>query len=205
MAMSGREFIFSAEGVSQPGWWSYRSLPKAALDTALLLAALPFTLPVFAAIWLAIRIDSPGPALLRVTCVGRNGKTFRQYRFRCIRVESTGNGQSSAESDPQLTSLGSFLIRSSLNHLPQILNVLRGEMALVGPRPLRAVSQDRIQLRIASLVYTRPGILNPSILNATPETTAHECDAIDLAYAHGVSLRLDMRVLRRALGAIFRG
>jgi len=112
---------------------------KRVLDVAASLLLLFFTLPLFLLAALAIRLDSQGPVFYKQERVGRYGRNFYIYKFRTMRVdaESVGGPQWAAVADPRITRIGAFLRRTRIDELPQILNVLKGEMSFVGPRPER--------------------------------------------------------------------
>ena len=111
-------------------------LAKRGMDLALTLAVLPLALPLMAAIALWVRLDSPGPALFRQQRVGRAGRLFRIHKFRTMRVQPDGAGpQITAQGDARITPAGRWLRRAKLDELPQLIDVLRGDMSLVGPRP----------------------------------------------------------------------
>ena len=111
-------------------------LRRRAFDLLIAVVALVLALPVLLAIAVAIRIDSPGPILFRQTRGGINGRPFRMYKFRTMTVtENDGAITQATRGDPRITQVGRRLRQTSLDELPQLLNVIRGEMSLVGPRP----------------------------------------------------------------------
>jgi lipopolysaccharide/colanic/teichoic acid biosynthesis glycosyltransferase len=129
-------------------------LIKRAFDLAGAAAVLVLTAPLFAAIALAIKLTSPGPVLFRQTRIGRDGKPFEICKFRSMVPDAEArkselqelneaSGLFKMADDPRITGIGRILRKTSLDELPQLLNVLRGEMSLVGPRPL-VVDEDRI-------------------------------------------------------------
>jgi len=135
-------------------------LAKRGMDLALTLAVLPLTLPLMAAIALWVRLDSPGPVLFRQQRVGRGGRLFSIHKFRTMRVQPDGAGpQITAQGDARITRAGRWLRRAKLDELPQLIDVLRGDMSLVGPRPevprYMALYPPEARARILSV---RPGI-----------------------------------------------
>jgi lipopolysaccharide/colanic/teichoic acid biosynthesis glycosyltransferase len=104
------------------------------MDLALVLLASPFIILVWAAIAIAIYLDSPGPVLFRTIRVGRDGEPFEMFKFRKMRLDSAGHPVTLAN-DERFTPIGRFLTATRLDELPNVINVLRGEMRLVGPRP----------------------------------------------------------------------
>ena len=113
------------------------------MDLLLSIPALFVLLPLMGVIALLIRHDSPGPAIYRQERLGKNGKPFTLYKFRSMRMDAEKNGAKWASSnDDRCTKLGSKLRQFRLDELPQLINIIRGDMSLVGPRPERAVFYD---------------------------------------------------------------
>ena len=108
---------------------------KRAMDVGLCLLALPLALPLMALIALAVKADSPGPVLFRQQRVGRGGVPFRILKFRSMRLHDGSGPQVTAAGDARVTRVGRWLRRTKLDELPQLINVLKGDMSLVGPRP----------------------------------------------------------------------
>lgn len=136
-----------------------RDVAKRAMDLVLTVAALPLALPLMAVVALWVRLDSPGPALFRQERVGRGGQLFRIHKFRTMQVHDGGGPQLTAASDARITKAGRWLRRTKLDELPQLIDVLKGDMSLVGPRPevprYMALYPDEARRQILSV---RPGI-----------------------------------------------
>jgi putative colanic acid biosynthesis UDP-glucose lipid carrier transferase len=186
------------------GW---RMLAKTALDRALAGALLLLLAPLMVLIAVAIRLDSPGPALFRQWRGGRSGVPFEILKFRTMRVTGEAAPLPAAPDDRRVTRLGRLLRRTSLDELPQLLNVLKGEMSLVGPRP-HALAHDRLYARLlpdyAARYRVRPGITGLAQvegLRGEPTSLAAMAARLsrDLAYIDGWSLGLDLRLLLRTL------
>jgi exopolysaccharide biosynthesis polyprenyl glycosylphosphotransferase len=190
-------------------------LLKRAFDIVVASAILVLFGPIISAIALAIRLDSKGPVFFRQVRVGRNGEHFWMVKFRSmvsdadtlkeqLRSDSeVGDGLFKIADDPRVTAVGRFLRRSSLDELPQIFNVLRGEMSLVGPRPL-IVEEDA---KIVGLARTRleltPGMTGPwQILGL--RLPLHEMVEIDFRYVSNWSLWLDLKLLLRTVSYTLR-
>jgi lipopolysaccharide/colanic/teichoic acid biosynthesis glycosyltransferase len=145
---------------------------KRAMDLALTLAALPLALPLMAAIALWVRLDSPGPAFFRQPRVGRGGRLFRIHKFRTMRAQSPGGAgpQVTAAGDTRITRAGRWLRRTKLDELPQLIDVLAGDMSLVGPRPevprYMALYPDEARRLILSV---RPGITDRAAIEFRDE------------------------------------
>ena len=142
---------------------------KRAMDLGLTLAALPLVLPLMAAIALWVRLDSSGPALFRQPRVGRGGRLFRIHKFRTMRAQG-GGPQVTAAGDARITRAGRWLRRTKLDELPQLIDVLAGDMSLVGPRPevprYMALYPDEARRLILSV---RPGITDRAAMEFRDE------------------------------------
>lgn len=115
----------------------YRKFGKRAIDTVLSLLALVILSPLLLITAIAIRLSSPGPVLFRQQRLGLHGKEFTIYKFRSMTVgaEHTGSGVYSGKGDARVTKVGRFIRATSIDELPQLVNVIKGDMAIVGPRP----------------------------------------------------------------------
>ena len=184
--------------------------------------------PLFAVLALRVRLGSPGPVFYRHERVGLNGKAFKLIKFRTMYLEhcvgdtyggTAADGElrrlleDSAASeeferthkladDPRVTKFGSFLRRTSLDELPQLLNVLRGEMSLVGPRPVTEAELARYHDDVVTLLSFRPGVTGYWQINGRSLTTYDERVWLDLAYVRGWSLKLDVAVLGKTAWAL---
>lgn len=171
---------------------------KIAQDRVLAVFLLLLLFPLLALISLAIRLDSPGPALYRQTRVGRAGKHFQIVKFRTMRIDAEADGaRFAAEGDPRVTRVGRFLRKARLDELPQLLNVLRGEMSFVGPRPERPEFVMELQEKIPYYylrTVVRPGITGwAQIRYPYGETIKEHREKLehDLYYIKNISLTLD--------------
>lgn len=160
--------------------------------------------PLLGAIALAVCLESPGPALFCQTRYGLRGEPFTCLKFRTMRVQENGAVVVQAQrQDPRITPLGAFLRKSNLDELPQLLNVFRGEMSLVGPRPHAAAHNEHYRGRVQA--YMRRHALKPGItgwaqvlgLRGATETDAKMADRVraDLDYIRNWSLHLDLKIL----------
>ena len=162
--------------------------------------------PVLALIAVAIRIESPGPALYVDERVGLNGRNFRAYKFRSMTVgaRQRGLGLEVARDDDRITRTGRFLRTWSLDELPQLINVLLGDMSLVGPRPTVPSQVARYTDAQRRRLAVRPGITGLAQVsgrNAIPWSRRIE---LDLHYVDHWSIRLDLRILWRTLAVVIR-
>jgi lipopolysaccharide/colanic/teichoic acid biosynthesis glycosyltransferase len=135
------------------------------LDLVLVLPALLILWPLLLLLGLGVKLTSPGPALFIQERVGRGGVTFRLLKFRSMRVAAPGSGALvTGRDDPRITALGRFLRRTKLDELPQLWNVVRGDMSLVGPRPEVPRYVASYSERQRSVLAVRPGITDPATL-----------------------------------------
>lgn len=188
-----------------------RLLLKSLEDLVLSSLILLFAAPVLLLIALAIRIDSPGPIFFRQERNGWNGKTFRIWKFRSMHVHQPEGGvvKQAEKDDPRITRVGRFIRRTSLDELPQIFNVITGDMSLVGPRPHAVQHDEEYSLRIS--VYMARHNIKPGITGLAQvrghrgETRNVEQMALrvesDIEYINNWSIWLDLSILLRTFGA----
>ena len=179
---------------------------KRLLDLAVASAALLLSLPLWPVIVLAIRLDSRGPAFFHQERVTKDGRIFRMHKFRTMRTGDHGLDTSSPffklDSDPRLTRVGGFLRRFSLDELPQLWNVITGEMSIVGPRPLPA-DQVAANSDLLSPRHIVPaGVTGWWQINGRSRVTAEEALRLDLFYIENWSPTLDLYILLKTFGAI---
>ena len=185
------------------GLKGYRRL-KRGLDV---LVAVPFLLllaPLLLLLAFLIRVDSPGPVLFRQQRVGLGGRQFAILKFRSMVADaSKRGGYQTADGDPRITGVGRWLRRSSLDELPQLLNVLSGDMSLVGPRPDVPAQQDLYAQRDWDLrCSVRPGITGLAQASLRSAATPEQRLALDLRYVLQQSIGLDLLVLVRTVGQV---
>ncbi len=170
-----------------------------ALDVILAAAGLVVTSPVLLAAAVAIRLDSPGPVFYRHVRVGEDGAPFELWKLRTMVVgaEHQGAGLYIEDRDPRITRVGWFLRRFSLDELPNLFNVLQGEMSVVGPRPTVAVQVDRYTPHQRRRLEVKPGITGWAQVNGRTSLPWPERIELDVWYVEHRSLRLDLRILAR--------
>lgn len=195
--------MFSVSRRPLDGWgWLIKGIEDGILITLLT----PVVLPVCLLIALAIKLDSPGPVLFRQRRKGFNGREFMVYKFRTMRAADsvpTGVTKATLRDDPRITFVGNILRCTSLDELPQLFNVLRGEMSIIGPRP-HAVDHDEQFARIIRQYYSRhrvrPGITGWAQVNGLRGTIEEDAQirrrvAHDLWYIENWSIFFDLRIL----------
>jgi lipopolysaccharide/colanic/teichoic acid biosynthesis glycosyltransferase len=169
------------------------------LDAVLAAALLLITSPLLALAALAIRLESRGPVFYRQLRVGRDGEQFELWKLRTMvrGAEAMGAGIYVLEGDARITRVGRLLRRFSLDELPNLVNVLRGEMAIVGPRPTVQEQVDRYTDRQLRRLEVRPGITGWAQINGRTSLPWPERIELDVWYVEHRSLRLDLRILAR--------
>ncbi|WP_448592801.1 sugar transferase [Thermoflexus hugenholtzii] len=190
----------------EDGLWRLFELTLAIIGLALLLALLP-------ALALTIRLDSPGPVFYRQWRVGYRGRPFLIWKLRTMYTDAEADGRArwAVPEDPRVTRVGRWLRRHRLDELPQVLNVLKGEMSLVGPRPERPEIEVELRKRIPGherRYEVRPGIFSLSMLHVGYVDSLEKARARlhdDLLYISQRSLRMNLRILGQGLAHSFRG
>jgi lipopolysaccharide/colanic/teichoic acid biosynthesis glycosyltransferase len=178
-----------------------------ALDVLIAAPASLVTAPAMALLALAIRLESPGHALYTQTRVGKDGELFQIYKLRTMvrGAEFTGAGLAIQEGDERITRIGAFLRRYSLDELPNLWNVLRGDMSIVGPRPTLAVQVEQYTDRQRGRLAVKPGMTGWAQVNGRASLPWPERIELDLWYVEHRSLWLDLRILVRTVRMVFRG
>ena len=193
-----------------------RYLPlKRALDVTVVLLALPLILLVSAVVALALYADSPGTILFRQARTGRHGRRFLMYKFRTMVANAEALKADlqhlnvlqppdfKIPNDPRITRVGRVLRRSSLDELPQLLNVLRGDMSLVGPRPT-SFAASTYELWHTARLEVPPGLTGPWQLQGRGSIDFDERLRLDITYMRSMNLWLDLGILLRTTRAVVR-
>jgi lipopolysaccharide/colanic/teichoic acid biosynthesis glycosyltransferase len=170
-----------------------------ASGVSLLVLAVPF-----GAVALAVKLDDRGPVFFRQERVGRGGRRFRVWKFRTMVVDavSKGRGVAVAHNDERITRVGRFLRNSGVDELPQILNVLVGEMSLVGPRPTLAYQVERYSSFQKRRLEVRPGITSLAVVSGRNALSWNERIELDVWYIDHWSLSLDLKIMLRTLWCV---
>jgi lipopolysaccharide/colanic/teichoic acid biosynthesis glycosyltransferase len=169
------------------------------LDVLLAGVLLVLASPFLGVAALAIRLESKGPVFYRQRRVGKDGRAFEMWKLRTMvpGAESLGAGIYVVEGDPRITRVGRVLRRFSLDELPNLVNVLKGDMAMVGPRPTVQEQVDRYTDRQRRRLEVRPGITGWAQINGRTSLPWPERIELDVWYVEHRSLRLDLRILAR--------
>jgi lipopolysaccharide/colanic/teichoic acid biosynthesis glycosyltransferase len=195
-------------------WYSYNSTLKRLLDLFVAGLVLVATLPIWLVVILAIKVDSPGPAVFVQERVGLRGRRFRFYKFRSMtdgadRMKKDLEHLSEVDGpvfklrlDPRVTRVGRFLRRTSLDELPQLINVMRGEMSLVGPRP--PIPEEVAQYRPSDMIRlaVKPGLTCWWQVRGRSNVDFDTWMAFDREYVYGLSFWVDIQILLRTAQAV---
>jgi lipopolysaccharide/colanic/teichoic acid biosynthesis glycosyltransferase len=178
-----------------------------AADVAIAGAGLALASPLLAAAALAVRLEDGGPVLYRQTRVGRDGEDFELLKLRTMVVgaEKLGAGLAVNEGDPRITKVGRILRRLSLDELPQLWNVVRGDMSIVGPRPTLRYQVETYDERQRHRLDVKPGITGWAQVNGRARLLWSERIELDLWYVENRSALLDLKILLRTPLALFGG
>lgn len=182
-------------------------MTRRAFDVVVAATALALTAPVMLAAMVAIRLESPGHPIYRQRRVGRDGRPFDVLKLRTMvaGAEAIGAGLAIAEGDRRITRVGAFLRRTSIDELPNLVNVLRGEMAIVGPRPTVPVQVEQYTERQRGRLAVRPGITGWAQVNGRASLPWSERIELDLWYVEHRSWRLDLQILARTVRMMVTG
>lgn len=196
--------------------WGYRALD---ITVAVCMLATLFPAMVLAA--LAIAISSPGPIIFKQTRVGMKGRSFGCYKFRSMRVDAEEhlagllesrselrhewNSNQKLSHDPRITPIGRFLRHSSIDELPQLINVIRGDMSLVGPRPIVPSEVKKYGRYITSYFSVRPGLTGLWQVTGRNDSSYRRRVAADVLYSRSKSLWLDFKILLMTIPAVITG
>jgi exopolysaccharide biosynthesis polyprenyl glycosylphosphotransferase len=219
--MRGRTILSEGVGlplleVHYPGLDNTQRTLKRVVDVTVSLVGLVLLSPLFLAVAIAVRLDSPGPVLFRQKRVGADEKVFVCYMFRSMQrdaevrqavLEDLNEVEGPAfkiRDDPRVTRVGRFLRRWSIDELPQLVNVLKGEMSLVGPRPLPVRDFLRMEEAHKGRLGAVPGMTGYWQTSGRSELSFEEMVRLDLYYIENWSLSFDLKIILRTLGAVLR-
>lgn len=224
---------FTSEAVEAPGrlrlrigtpqYARWQAVAKRSVDIVFALGALGLGAPVFLLLALLVKMSSPGPVLFRQIRLGKDGKPFHFYKFRSMHHNNNeavhrnfaenfingGNGSGERVfkmvDDPRITRVGRFLRRSSLDELPQFVNILRGHMSLVGPRPPISYEIEHYQDWHRDRLKVKPGLTGLWQVSGRSQVGFDEMVMLDLHYIAHWSLTLDLKIIARTLPVMLRG
>lgn len=173
--------------------------------------------PIFLVLAIIVKIDSPGPVFFAHKRLGHNGKLMKIYKFRTmvINAEELLNNLSpeqkeefarnfKLENDPRITKVGNFLRKSSLDELPQLLNILKGELSIVGPRPIVEKEIKNYGIYSEKLLTVKPGLTGNWQANGRSDTTYEERVEMDMQYIDNRSIWLDIKIIFKTFSAVIK-
>ena len=189
---------------------------KSVLDYSLTIPTLIFLSPLFAAIGIAIKLDSPGPVFHRRKVLGVNGREFRAWKFRTMIVDGDSlidadpalkaelEANYKLKNDPRITNLGHFLRKTSLDELPQLFNVISGDMSLVGPRMITCPELDKYDQWDINLLTVRPGITGLWQVSGRSDVSYEQRVSYDMYYVRNWTIWLDLQLLFQTIPAVIK-
>jgi undecaprenyl phosphate N,N'-diacetylbacillosamine 1-phosphate transferase len=180
---------------------------KRLIDIIFSLIVLIVLLPIWIIVAILIKVTSPGPVFFLQDRPGQYKKIFKVYKFRTMRLgsEKMVKGQEVMKDDDRITSIGKYLRRSKIDEIPQVLNVLKGEMSLVGPRPERIASLEEYDDEISKRLNMRPGMTGLAQVSGNIYLDLQERYRLDVYYVDNYSLWLDIKIIFRTVGVVLFG
>ena len=184
---------------------SLYNICKRVLDIFISLSAMIILSPIFVAIVIAVRLSSKGPAVFKQRRAGKNGEPFVFYKFRTMKVDVDPFGPSpKSGKDPRLTKVGKFLREYSLDELPQLFNILKGDMSFVGPRPLYLSQMSEWSRQQKKRLLVKPGLTGLAQISGRGGLTREEKLELDVKYVETTSLLTDIKIILATIAHVFR-
>ena len=191
---------------------------KRTTDVTLSTIAMVVLLPVFAIIALAIKLESKGPVFFKHTRIGKDGKIIKIYKFRSMvdNAEDLIKNFTSEQmkeykenyklsNDPRVTKVGKFLRKTSLDELPQLINIIKGDLSIIGPRPVVAEELKKYGANIEKFLSATPGLTGYWAANGRSCTSYEQRMQMELFYIDNMSLKMDLKVFFKTIDAVLRG
>lgn len=191
---------------------------KRTTDVTLSTIAMVVLLPVFAIIALAIKLESKGPVFFKHTRIGKDGKIIKIYKFRSM-VDNAENliknftseqmkeykENYKLSNDPRVTKVGKFLRKTSLDELPQLINIIKGDLSIIGPRPVVAEELKKYGANIEKFLSATPGLTGYWAANGRSCTSYEQRMQMELFYIDNMSLKMDLKVFFKTIDAVLKG
>lgn len=182
----------------------FKILIKRGLDIIISLSTLIIFWPILVFIAIAIKVSSKGPAVFKQQRAGKNGNSFIFYKFRTMKVDVDSFGPSpKSDKDSRLTKAGKILREHSLDELPQLFNILKGDMSVVGPRPLYLSQIPEWSERQKKRLLVKPGLTGLAQISGRGEITSEEKLELDVKYVETVSFSADVRIVLATIAYVF--
>ncbi|NGY80504.1 exopolysaccharide biosynthesis polyprenyl glycosylphosphotransferase (plasmid) [Bacillus megaterium] len=187
----------------------YYFILKGIGDFLFALICLIITLPLLILFCLAIKLESKGPAFFLQERVGLNGKTFYIIKLRSMNINAEKNGaQWATKDDPRVTKIGAFIRKTRIDEIPQLINILKGDMSLIGPRPERPIFTEQFNKQILGFknrLAIKPGITGWAQVNGGYDISPGEKLKLDLFYIQNLNLSLDIKIVIKTIKVILTG
>ncbi len=182
-------------------------ITKEIFDRVVAFVALVLLMPVFAFVAVLIKLDSPGPVFFMQERVGRNGKLFKTFKFRTMvnGADKKTKGIYIDKNNPYVTRVGKILRRTGIDELPQLINVLKGDMSLVGPRPTLKYQVEKYNDFQKKRLLMKPGITGWALVNGRNKLTWPERIKLDVWYVEHWSFWLDLKILFKTVWVVAKG
>ncbi len=190
---------------------------KRVIDCILSIMALIILSPIYLIIALAVKIDSPGPIFFKHTRIGKNGKTIKIYKYRTMVTNAEElikqftpeqmkeyKENFKLENDPRITKVGKFLRKTSLDELPQLLNIVKGELALIGPRPVVKDELEKYGENAEKFLSVTPGLTGNWAASGRSNTTYEERMEMELWYVDNISFKTDIQIFFKTIVAVIK-
>lgn len=185
------------------------SIIKRMSDVILSIIGLIISLPILLIFSILIKLETPGPAFFIQERVGLNGRYFNLYKLRSMGVDAEKNGaQWATKNDPRVTKIGSFIRKTRIDEIPQLINVIKGDMSLIGPRPERPIFTAKFSEENPSFVdrlKVLPGVTGWAQVNGGYDVTPEEKLKLDLHYIENHNFLMDIKILLKTVAIVFTG
>ncbi|WP_412674744.1 sugar transferase [Anoxybacillus ayderensis] len=182
---------------------------KRGMDILFVLLSIPVVVPIILIFAILIKLETPGPAFFLQERVGLHGRCFQVIKLRSMGVNAEKNGaQWAIKNDPRVTKVGAFIRKTRIDELPQLLNVLKGEMSLIGPRPERPIFTEKFSKEIPGFkdrLQVKPGITGWAQVNGGYDITPREKLELDRYYIEHMSFWLDVKILFKTVKVCLTG
>ena len=185
----------------------YNRYIKRFFDFVISLVSLVVLIPIFAVVSIAIKLESKGPIIFKQQRIGKDGKVFNIYKFRsmCVGAENTGSGVYSGKGDTRVTKVGKFIRATSIDEFPQLVNIIKGDMSFVGPRPpltyhpwpIEEYSDEQLKMFLV-----RPGITGWAQVNGRKGVEWHKRIELNVWYVNNVSILLDCAIMIKTVAKV---
>ncbi len=188
----------------------YKFFFKRLIDLLFSIIAFPFFILILILVKISVGLDDNGPIFYNAPRLGKNGKIFKMYKFRSMKINApdirNDDGSTfNSEDDPRLTKIGRFLRKTSIDEIPQILNILKGDMSIVGPRPtLSSRTFNQIPETWRDRYNVKPGLTGYSQAYFRNSITQEQKIENDIYYVNNITFMLDIKILLKTFNSVFR-